>query len=122
MYVNPYTKYARMKLTSDEFIRIAIEECPKSFIKYCEILILNNGMIELACPSHQEALLRLTGKSWKEFSVCDFFEELLKESKAVAVWYNLQKVWDLNRFQMRTLKKLEDNNLIVLNCEIYKER
>ena len=121
MYENPYIKYAYKKLTSKEFIDIAIKEFPNSFIRYCEIVILRNGMIELAVPSHQKTLIRLTGKTEQELPV-DYFEEyLLKKSGAIAVWYKTQKAYSVNRFQLRTLDLLCENGLIEKDLHIVND-
>ena len=121
MYENPYIKYAYKKLTSQEFIDIATKEFPNSFIRYCEILILHNGMIELATPSHQKAMMRVANKTMQEIPMGYFEEYLLKESGSIAVWYEMQKAYSVNRFQLRTLDMLCENRLIKKDLHIVSD-
>lgn len=122
MYENPYIKYACKKLTSQEFIDIATKECPDCFRGYCEILILHNGMIELAVPSHQKAMIRVAGKTMQEIPIGYFEEYLLKKSGAIAVWYEMQKSYNkANRFQLRTLDILCQNGLIKKDLHIVND-
>lgn len=121
MYENPYIKYACQKLTSKEFIDIATKECPDCFRRYCEILILHNGMIELAAPSHQKAMMRVANKTMQEIPIEYFEEYLLKESGSVEVWYEMQKAYSVNRFQLRTLDMLCKNGLIKKDLHIVND-
>lgn len=106
------------------------EEFPDSFIKYCEILILDNGMIELACPSHQIALRN----HYKNLDLSQLdddrlfinyheyeYEYLCRRSKCLLIWYSNQKGYKVNRFQRYSLRKLIDAGLIKYNLYDYND-
>lgn len=106
--------------TCDEFISMTRKD-PLSWIGYCEILILDNGSIKLARPSHINAMINhaadIENMSVEEFrmkyaSVVDM-EYLSSKYSIIPVWYNYiiipQNITDAQKI---TMKKLFCNNLI----------
>lgn len=89
---------------------------------YCEILILRNGMIELARPCHQEKLIEYCCEAeeiTREEFIKAFPKHLLVTSflcerySIISVWFNrLEVPSQINRFQQRTIDILKQNKLI----------
>lgn len=112
-----------IKYSVKEFIDLTRSE-PHRWIHYCEIIILYNGMILLARPSHQECIINYAMEVESNTR-----EEILKELypyyspdgfyidkyHLIAVWYDYLYLSDsqmLNRFQVHTLKELSKAGLI----------
>lgn len=120
MYENPYVKYKGMQLSTDKFIKIATEEFPDSFRHYCEIIILENGKIELASPSHQCTLFRIAMMSEDDIPECmyaDIIEYLSVITGSIVVWYGFQKGINCNKAQRDTLNELAEHDLIIDNFQ-----
>lgn len=105
----------------NEFINLTRSD-PNSWRNYCEIIIRNNGLIELARPSHTEKLIEIyceiehiTRDEFiegfpKYLSVVDF---IVEKYKLICVWYDYMiRPEKINRFQQRTLEALVHENLI----------
>lgn len=89
-----------------------------SFNSYLEVMILEDGTIEYAVPSHQEKAIKLACEklqiSRSELDLlclrewwCDYLTWLLRFSGAVAVWEN--RVWysTISKKQISALKMLK---------------
>ena len=99
---------------------------PKSFIRYCEIIIDLYGNIILALPSHQEAVIKYAmekeHQSRKEVAKSipisySPFAWLLDKYGLIAVWYEgyeygTYKNKKPNRFQRKSLVLLKKYGLI----------
>lgn len=97
---------------------------------YFEFILLENGSIELAVPSHIEAVLRLCGKDIKEVDkkMGETIKEhevpiawLVNETKLVSVWRKLFLANELTQEQKEALIALEDNNFTLFTRE-YTEK
>lgn len=105
------------KTTYGVHSKFDIEQHKKNFVDYLEVVILEDGTIEYAVPSHQQKLLRLTanmkGMSEREVSdlcpasmYCDFDKWLSQECKAIPVWNGFY-MGNPNEAQFETLKTLK---------------
>lgn len=84
-------------ITVDEFLSMVNKE-PFKWVCYCEIIILNNGLILLARPSHTECVINYAMQ--KESKTRTEIIELLRQDllspleyyiskyQMVAVWYD----------------------------------
>lgn len=111
-----------MAISFNNFIDI-VNKDPLAWKCYCEILILSNGMIELARPCHQEKLINIYCNKMnidkEEFkkrfptnlSIVDF---ICEKYSIISVWYNslILPSQKLNRFQQNTLDKLIEAGLV----------
>lgn len=109
-----------VKYNVEEFIK----EYKSKWICYCEIIILSDGNIVLACPSHTECLLKLTGEKREVIdekmpiyaSPVEWYVDYLS---VVSVWYNYQILSkNFTMEQIQTLEKLEECELIKKNRQI----
>lgn len=99
------------------------EEHKKHYIHYLEIVILPNGIVEYAIPSHQEKLIEICCEklnvSRKQLNdLCppeyyfDFITWLCDTSECVSVWTNfIKKPKSITNKQLETLTKLKEMNL-----------
>lgn len=92
-------------------------------IRYCEAIILPNGDIEYANPSHTYKLCEIydSSKSIKEINSiiplqCSPIDWLCRECQCVAVWYNMimydYKFQKITEQQKDSIKALIDNKVI----------
>ena len=85
-----------------------------TFICYCEVIVMPDGTIEYAVPSHVEFLERLYRESMGSEPGDDFgcmwgyMEWLLERTGCVAVWYD-RHTRAFNADQRRSLKRLALN-------------
>lgn len=98
-----------------------IERHKQTFINYLEVIILNDGTIEYATPSHQEKLIsiacsklsvsrdRLNDLCPKEYYF-SFMNWLCMVSECIAVW-NTCAIGELNEKQKEALKRLKKEGL-----------
>lgn len=110
-------------MTYDIYCDFDIEKHKQTYINYLEVLILENGKIVYAIPSHKmkaEQLccekLNVSKSELNELSknhIWDYMEWLLTTCKAIAVWNNFYMCgYDgINKKQMAKLKKLKLNGL-----------
>ena len=104
-------------MTVNEFL----EDYKPQWINYCEIIILKNGTIEIATPSHTEKLIKLTGEHrdviYEKMPIdASPTVWLVAYTQCVAVWADMQiGPVSINRFQLRVLKILADEKMIKLN-------
>lgn len=88
----------------------------ETYICYCEVVIMPNGTVHYAVPSHLEFLMNtycdkynMTRKALYDY-LYDYnvpFNFLLYELHAVCVWYNYYEGTP-NKKQQRVLNKLQD--------------
>lgn len=99
---NPYEKYRHVAFTLSEFLKMA-EENKEHFIRYCEIVVTDNGLIFLASPSLMDVAEWLRKKGFTNF---------------ILVWYNgfvsydKENAMKLTASQMKVLSALLDHGLI----------
>lgn len=99
--VNPYEKYKHVPFSLDEFLKMA-KANKEHFIRYCEIVVTDNGLIFLASPSLMDVAEWLRKKGFKNF---------------ILVWYNGFVSYDkenavkLTASQMKVLSALLDHGL-----------
>ena len=83
-------EFLKGKISIDKFI----EHHNSNFINYCEVVIHPDGCIEYCIPSHQQTLIRLSGKSQSELSneidiMSDVLIELCNITGCISVWFNM---------------------------------
>lgn len=94
------------------------EKHKETFVSYLELVILENGSIEYAVPSHQEKAIKLACDKLKVSREeleglcprewwCDYLAWLLKISGAVAVWENRAYYSTISQKQISVLKSLK---------------
>lgn len=99
-----------------------IDKHKKTYINYIEIVILEDGTVEYAVPSHQEKLIKLACQKLnitrEELDhMChieyysDFMKWLCKITKSVSVWNGSIIFYFLNSNQIRTLESLRKAGL-----------
>lgn len=98
-----------------------IETHKKTFVNYLEVIILPDGTVEYAIPSHQEKLIsvcierdgitrpELCDKCPPEY-YCDFTKWLSLYSGCVSVWNNFI-MGNPNDLQAQALAELKNNGL-----------
>lgn len=105
----------------DVYSKFDIEKHKSTFTNYLEVIILENGNIEYAVPSHQEYLIQLgcTQTNLTRVEFCDrcppeyyfdFISWLCKETQCVSVWNDFI-IGCPNDLQMNSLVKLRNENL-----------
>ena len=105
-----------------------INEHNKKYKYYCEVVILSNGKIEYAVPSHQEKCMQVaikkTGKSRDLIeSECplemyaDYLTYLENISGCVCVWYDFY-IGKPNCFQRVALQRLIENRCVNFKKEL----
>lgn len=114
-YVNPEVK------DYDVYCKFDIDKHKEKYIDYLEVIILEDGTIEYAVPSHQMKLLEIAikklGKTREEIlDACpkerygDFNEWLCEISDCLCVWHWFH-MGKCNQAQYETMKKLTDYKL-----------
>lgn len=103
-----------------------IKKHQETFINYLEVLILEDGTVEYAVPSHQRKALDLACKKLNKTKqeiedmcpreyYCDYLTWLLGITKSVSVWGNCAEHFivykTINKKQVATLKKLKRHGL-----------
>ena len=103
----------------DIYCAFDLEKHKQTYVQYLEVVILEDGTVEYAVPSHQEKLIALAcqkkGVSRQELNdLCpreyyyDFLTWLCMQANAVAVWNNdCCYGLSINRKQIGTLRKLK---------------
>lgn len=111
------------KYTVYEFIEYT-KQHPLDWINYCEIVVLPNGMIVLAKPSHQEAVIQYAMKKENKtksqlmgFLMGDILSPIqffVDKYSLLAIWYNqiLTGSNGVNRFQQHTINELKRSGLL----------
>lgn len=111
----------RKRYTRDEFINY-VGENKDNFNGYCEILIDSNGLVIIATPSHQVALVdcSVEDSQYTKYQIwdivpneCDPTTYLSDRFNYVVVWYNgIIVPYDVNMEQIETINLLMSNNII----------
>ena len=96
--------------TADEYCK------QHDHIRYCEIIIHKDGIIEESRPSHQKALIKATGLDeevlWDMIPIYDDVMCWLCEyTGCVCVWYDMIQGYPLSEAQIETLNILNDNKI-----------
>ena len=103
----------------DIYCAFDLEKHKQTYVQYLEVVILEDGTVEYAVPSHQEKLIALAcqkkGVSRQELNdLCpreyyyDFLTWLCMQANAVAVWNNDCCCGrGINRKQVATLRRLK---------------
>lgn len=103
----------------DIYCAFDLEKHKQTYVQYLEVVILEDGTVEYAVPSHQEKLIALAcqkrGVTRQELNdLCpreyyyDFLTWLCMQANAVAVWNNDCCYGpSINRKQIGTLRKLK---------------
>lgn len=103
----------------DVYCAFDLEKHKQTFVRYLEVVILEDGTVEYAVPSHQEKLIALACKKHgvsrdglnamcpREY-YSDFLTWLCMQADAVAVWNNACCYGrSINRKQLATMRKLK---------------
>ena len=99
-----------------------IELHKQTFINYLEVIILSDGTVEYAVPSHQEKLIKIACKKLRItkanlFEMCpleyhfDVITWLCKITGAVSVWSSGIEYYQINEKQKNVLKRMKINGL-----------
>ena len=89
-----------------------------NYIQYCECIIYKDGMIEYACPSHLEVLIKHTGETKEHiYGKMDIFDSpidwLVQYTGCIAVYTNgYLKPNIVTSEQQKVLDALIKNNLV----------
>ncbi|MFI3329150.1 MAG: hypothetical protein R3Y05_01535 [bacterium] len=110
-----------------------LDKHKETFTNYCEVVILEDGTVKYAVPSHEQMLIKLyadkKGMSveefynwWDENKHIDFRELALKEVKCVLVWTNFCQYIELNKVQNKVLKSFIGKGIVSKDFKHYKLR
>ena len=103
-----------------------IKKHKETYINYLEVLILEDGTIEYAVPSHQEKALEIACKKLNKTKqeiedmcpreyYCDYLTWLLGITGSISVWGTSDEYFivykTINKKQIATLKKLKKHGL-----------
>lgn len=106
-----------------------VDDNPSKLIKYCEIVLDENGLIYLANPCHIEFMYYYCAKKYgvsKEeyIDTIPTFESpsdwIVEKEKLIPVWYNYF-IGNPNRFQRKVLQILHNKGIVSFDqnlCEI----
>ena len=115
------------------YSKFDIQKHKENYINYLEVLILENGEVEYAVPSHQDKAVALAckklNKTKKEIEdmcpreyYCDYLTWLLGITGSISVWGNCSEHFivykTINKKQIATLKKLKKHGLYKGNVPI----
>ena len=100
-----------------------VENNPKEFKHYCEIIINETGQIYLARPSHEQVLLALASEKNK-MSMDEYYSTIdvsyspshwiISKEKFIAVWYKFRiEPMKTNKFQQHTIGLLLKHGIIL---------
>lgn len=95
----------------DEYIKFHTE------IRYCEAIILRDGKIIDAVPSHINEIVELSDKGYNEInsimpSCASPIEWLVNYTGLVALWYDSFKFSNITKRQLTSIRRLICNNII----------
>ncbi len=99
-----------------------IEKHKHTFIDYFEAVILEDGTVQYAVPSHQEKLIKIGMMKYRKTRedfiktcpremYCDYMEWLCEVTGCVAVWGRFA-VGKPNRYQMNKINELIDAEIV----------
>lgn len=103
-----------------------IETHKRTFVNYLEAVILEDGTIEYAVPSHQEKLISLCTEILKVtrqelINLCppiyygDFTRWLCEKSNSISVWNDFY-IGCANEAQRKSLRLLKENGIYKGEC------
>ncbi|WP_019124665.1 hypothetical protein [Peptoniphilus grossensis] len=110
-----------------------IKKHKETYINYLEVLILEEGTVEYAVPSHQEKALEIACKKLNKTKqeiedmcpreyYCDYLTWLLGITGSISVWGTNDEYFivykTINKKQIATLKKLKKHGLYKGNIPI----
>ena len=112
-----------------------IEKHKQTFINYLEVVILSDGTIEYAVPSHQEKAIRLACKKLNcdrdyfinvvsKDHVSDWYEWLMDIAGVIMVWDRQVHYHNVTQAQIDSLKNLKNAGLYlgpIIRKEIHPE-
>lgn len=99
---HPYLKYRGMGFNTEEFIKMT-RKYPTDFVRYCEIVVTENGIIYLAAPSHSYVEERLAKKGFE--NIC-------------SIWYRRVICHTLSHMQKKVIEDLKEEGLLAKECFI----
>ena len=99
-----------------------IEKHKKTFINYLEVVILEDGNIEYAVPSHQEKAIKIACEKLKcdrdyfidvvsQKHLSDWNEWLTDTAGVIMVWDSFIQFHNVTQAQIDSLKKLKEAGL-----------
>ena len=99
-----------------------IEKHKKTFINYLEVVILEDGTIEYAVPSHQEKAIKIACEKLRCDRDCfidvvsqkhlsDWNEWLMDTAGVIMVWDSFIQFHNVTQAQIDSLKKLKEAGL-----------
>ena len=99
-----------------------IAEHKSHYYHYLEVVILEDGTVEYAVPSHQEKLIEIACEQLQitrqeVYDLCppeyhfDVITWLCKITNCVSVWTTFYQQYEINDKQKATLKALYDNQI-----------
>ena len=99
-----------------------IEKHKKTYINYLEVVILEDGTIEYAVPSHQEKAISIACKKLhcdrdhfidvvSKDHIMDWYEWLIDTAGVVMVWDRQLHFHSITQAQIDSLKKLKEAEL-----------
>lgn len=112
-----------MNTTYDLYHPFDFDKHKKNFFHYFEAIILPNGVVEYAVPSHQEKLIKIgmqkhhmtNRRDYEELCPreywCDYLAWLLQDTDCIACWTD-HWMGTPNRFQKHTIKRLLQEQII----------
>lgn len=107
----------------DLYSKFDFDEHKKNYIHYLEVVILPDGTVEYAIPSHQEKLIKICCDKFKVSrqelaDMCppdyyfDFITWLCDTSECVSVWTNfIKNPKSITDKQLETLNKLKEMSI-----------
>lgn len=124
--MDAYTRYTNEQNVLNSPFDIEVHK--KTFINYLEIVILEDGMIEYAIPSHMLKVTDILAKQWNVTrrgvsDLCppkyyfEYGEWLCRKAKTIMVWNNFFR-GDPNDKQVETLVMLMREGLYMGNIDI----
>lgn len=106
----------------DVYSEFDIEKHKEKYIHYLEVVILEDGKVVYAVPSHQEKLIKIACDKLNVdrntlYNMCpqeymfDVITWLCKLTNCISVWTNFYIKDTINNKQLETLKKLKSSHI-----------
>ncbi len=110
---------------TDEILhsKFDVETHSKNFINYCEVIVLSDGSVEYAVPSHERKVIEIFKREFKlsDENFNNFPEELsvdyiCKKCHLIMLWYDYAYApIRINKDQIKTLDKLVSHKCVSEN-------
>lgn len=108
--------------TYDIYSKFDLQKHKQTYINYLEVIVLSDGSVEYAVPSHQEKLISILSHKWKcsraeALAKCpqsmygDFETWLLSNTDCIAVW-SCGYRGEPNEAQRETLAQFVANDIM----------